>query len=313
MSDTRGGVLAMIAACVIWGLSPLYYKALAHVPPLEILAHRTLWSFVLFAALLLWQGRFGQLLHALAEPRQRRAIALAGVLIAVNWFTFILAIQIGRATEASMGYYIFPLVSVALGALVLGERPGRWQWVAVGLAAAAVTLLAAGLGAAPWVALVVSFSFGFYGLVKKRLAVGPVVSVTGEVALLLPLALVWLAGVGLWGWTGPGGQGGHFGSDVITAAMLVLSGLLTAGPLILFTIAAQRLRLATVGVLQYLNPTLQFLVATLVFAEPFTRWHGLAFGLIWVAVGLYSWAGWQAGKRRQRADSSSGTSATTVK
>lgn len=289
MSGSARGIAAMVAACVIWGLSPLYYKQLAHVPPLEVLAHRTLWSFVIFGLILLLRGRFGALLRALAGMRVFLLVLLAGAMIALNWFVFILSIQIGRAVEASLGYYVFPLVAVVLGMLVFGERLGVRQKLAVALAVLAVLVLTFGQGAAPWIALVLASSFGLYGVIKKALPLGPVSSVTGEVLLLLPLSLVSIWGVNAYGWQGVTGRdGGFFGHDWGNSLLLMFSGLITASPLILFAYAARRLHYATVGLLQYINPSLQFSVAVLVFQEPFTLWHGVAFGLIWVALGLYS-------------------------
>lgn len=294
MDQTAKGIVAMIAACVIWGLSPLYYKLLTHVPPLEILAHRTLWSLVTFAGLLAFQGRLRALGGALGAPRAAGITLFAALMISTNWFLFILSIQIERATEASLGYYIFPLVAVLLGVLAYGERLARLQWVAVGLAALGVTILTIGQGAAPWVSLVLALTFGLYGLVKKRLTVGPVVSVTGEVALLAPVALGWLV------WFHWGGNG-VFAQDLHTSALLMFSGLITALPLILFSRAAKVVRLATVGLIQYINPTLQFLCATLVFGEPFGALHAATFGLIWAALALYSAVslGQENARRRQ--------------
>ena len=278
MTEAAKGILAMISACVVWGLSGIYYKALSHVPPEQVLSHRALWSFVFFAIVLLIQRRTGELGAALSSRRSALLLVFASAMISLNWFIFITAVQVGYATEASLGYYIFPLLSVLLGWLAFGERLTRAQGAAVILAALAVAVLSFGLGAAPWIPLLLSFSFALYGVVKKQLPLGPVVSVTAEVALILPvaLAIIW--------WTG----GAGFLGGVADAAMLMFSGLLTGLPLILFAYAARRVQLGTVGVLQYLNPTLQFLVAVLVFAEPFTRWHGIAFVLIWSAVAVFS-------------------------
>lgn len=278
MTDAAKGILAMIAACVIWGLSGIYYKALSHVPPEQVLSHRALWSFVLFTVVLLFQGRIGALGSALSARRSALLLVFASAMISFNWFIFISAVQLGYATEASLGYYIFPLLSVLLGRLAFGERLTRAQGLAVFLAALAVAVLSLGLGAAPWIPLLLSVSFALYGVVKKQLPLGPVVSVTAEVALILPVALVviWVTG------------GAGFLGGARDAAMLMFSGVLTGLPLILFAYAARRVRLSTVGVLQYLNPTLQFLVAVLIFAEPFTTWHGVAFALIWSAVAVFS-------------------------
>lgn len=289
MNQTTRGMAAMVGATVIWGLSPMYYKLIADVPPLEVLSHRTLWSLVFFGIVLALRGRLGELRRLLASPRNLGLVALAAVAISANWFMFIFAIQTARAVDASLGYYIFPLVAVLFGGVVFGERLGRLRWLAVALAATAVVVLTLGLGVAPWVSLWLALTFGLYGVIKKRLVAGPMVSVTAEVAVLAPLALVWLWGVHTQGWGGIVGRNlGAFGHDLSDSLLLIFSGVLTAGPLMLFTTASRSLPLGEVGVMQYINPTLQFAVATLVFAEPVTLWHWIAFPLIWIAVALYS-------------------------
>lgn len=306
VSEAGKGILAIVAACTIWGLATLYYKALAHVPPLEMLAHRTVWTFVFFGILLALRGRFGAAVALLRGPLRARVWLAAGI-VAVNWGLFIWAIQSGHAVQASLGYYIFPLVTVVLGVLVLGERLTRGQGVAVGLAAGAVITLTYGLGVAPWVALALAFSFAPYMLIKKQMAAGAAVSVTAEVLLLLPLAVVWLA-------LAHGGvvAGGMFGQDAVTTWLLPVSGLITGGPLILFSWGAQRVRLSTLGLAQYLNPTLQAISAVLVFREPFTGWHGAAFAMIWGALALYSLEGWRQERAARSAATSAGTSGTVL-
>jgi chloramphenicol-sensitive protein RarD len=298
MTEAAKGVLAMVGACTIWGLSGIYYKALAHVPPLEVLAHRTLWSAVFFGAVLLLQGRAAEIGRVAGAGRVWAVLSLSALCISVNWFGFIVAIQSGQALEASLGYYIFPLVAVGLGVAVLGERLSRPQAAAIALAALAVALLTWGLGAAPWLALLLAGTFGGYGLVKSRMALGPVISVFFETAMLTPLALIWLWGLGAGHWSDFGGRAGvPFLAAPGTAALLMLSGPLTGGPLVLFSFAARRVAYATLGMVQYLNPTLQFAVAVAVFGEPFTPWHAVAFPLIWSGLLLYSLELW----RRERA------------
>ncbi|NOX74411.1 MAG: EamA family transporter RarD [Alphaproteobacteria bacterium] len=312
MTEAGKGVIALVAACTIWGLSPIYYKALAHVPPLEVLSHRTLWSFVLFGIVLLVQGRFPALFRAIGDRKNLLIIALAALMISTNWFVFILSIQIGKAVEASLGYFIFPLVAVALGYVAFGERLGRTQWFAVALAVFAVVVLAYGLGAPPWIALILSVSFGIYGLAKKALKVGPVVSVTAEVFLLLPFALIWIWGGSTQGWAGVTDRaGGFFGANMQDTVLLMLSGAMTAGPLILFSYATKRLTLASVGLLLYINPTLQFAVAVLVFQEAFTFWHAVTFALIWTALVIYTFSAWRVEKSSRRAVIKSATLVTT--
>ncbi|WP_164661172.1 EamA family transporter RarD [Tropicibacter sp. Alg240-R139] len=281
MSDTLRGILAMITSCLVWGLSPLYYKLLEHVPPAELLSHRTLWAVIFFVVLLAVQGRLSDLRKVLRGRKQVALIAMASLMVATNWFCFILSIQIGKATEASLGYYIFPLIAVVIARIWFSEQLALGQWLAVGLAAMAVVILTWGLGVAPWIALIISTTFALYGAIKKGLALGPVVSVTAEVLLVLPL---WLM---VMGWFHLQGQG-SFGSDLGTSLLLMLSGPLTAVPLILFSYAARRVALSTIGLLQYINPTLQFLCAVVVFGEPFSEWHAIAFPLIWVALAVFS-------------------------
>lgn len=306
MSEAGKGILAIVGACTIWGLATLYYKAMAHVPPLEVLAHRTVWTLVFFGVLLAVQGRFGAV-PALLRGRLRGRVVLAAGIVAVNWGLFIWAIQAGHAVEASLGYYIFPLVTVCLGVLVLGERLSRGQGVAVGLACGAVLVLTWGLGVAPWVALALAFSFAPYMLIKKQLNAPAAVSVTAEVLLLLPLAVLWLG-------LAQGGvvAGGWFGADAFTSWMLPLSGLITGGPLILFSWGAQRVRLSTLGLVQYLNPTLQALSAVLVFREAFTGWHAAAFAMIWGALALYSLEGWRQERAARSPASNAGRSGTVM-
>ncbi len=285
------GIAAAVTANMIWGLSPLFYKALAHVPTLEVLSHRTIWSLAMFGIVLAVRGRFRQLGGALRTPRALAASVFAASMIGVNWFVFIWLIQQGRAVEASLGYYIFPLVSVVFGILFFREGIDSVRMVAFALASAAVCLLTWGLGAAPFISLVLAITFGVYSVIKKNARTGPVVSVTAEMALLAPLSLLWLAGIHLFGWAEQGELGsGSFSRTFDDSLLLIMSGPLTATPLILYSFAARQLRLATVGLIQYVNPTLQFFVAVLVFAEPFTRWHGVAFPLIWVALAVYSFA-----------------------
>ncbi len=295
------GIAAALVANLIWGLSPLFYKALAHVPTLEVLCHRALWSFAFFGLVLAAGGRLHQLLGALGNLRAFTTVAFAASMIGINWFLFIWSIQEGRAVEASLGYYIFPLVSVVFGIVFFREGMDSARLTSFALATAAVCILTWGLGAAPYVSVALALTFGAYGVVKKYAFTGPVVSVTAEIALLAPAALIWLAGVHWLGWAEHWGHGaGAFGRAFSDSLLLILCGPLTATPLILFSFATRQLRLATVGLLQYVNPTLQFLVAVLVFAEPFTHWHAVAFPLIWVALAIYSVAALREDRSRRR-------------
>lgn len=305
MTDEAKGVFAMMGACTIWGLSGIFYKLLDNVPAAEILCHRTLWGFVFFVCLLRFQGRLRTLPSAISTPRTFGIVAFAALVISLNWFVFITSIHLGHATEASLGYYIFPLAAVLFGAIFYRERLSRAQIVSVVLAASAVIILSIGLQVAPWVALILALSFATYGAVKKGLSTGPVVSVTAEVTMLLPFAIAWLAVIHTRG-------DGHFGEDLATSLMLMLSGLMTAVPLILFSYATRRVTLATLGLVQYLNPTLQFLVATLIFREAFTLWHAIAFALIWTALVIYTASSLRRGRAARKAARAPGTSGTVI-
>lgn len=280
MTETGKGVVALVLACIIWGLAPIFYKQLAHVDPAEVLVHRTIWSFVSFGSVLMLQGRFRQLGATLHNRRQLGIACFSSLTISLNWFIFIFAIGAGRALEASIGYYIYPLVAVVIGLFVLREDLSRAQWGAVGLAALAVLVLTVGLGVAPWISLVLAVSFATYGLLKRWIDAGPVVSVTVETLLLTPFALaflvIWGQGAFFWGWW--------------EALLLILCGPVTAVPLILFSYAAKRVPMSSMGLIQYLNPTLQFLVAWLVLVEPVSHWHAIALPMIWLALALYSWS-----------------------
>jgi len=228
------------------------------------------------------QTRLAETRIALSGTRKFALVFAAAAMISCNWFFFIFSVQVGRVVESSLGYYIFPLVAVALGGIVLRERLSKPQLAAVGLAALAVVILTAGLGVAPWISLILAVTFGIYGLLKRWVDAGPVVSVTAEVLVLTPIAvayLIWL-----------GADAGVFGHDLWLSMLLVLAGPMTAIPLIMFSYAAKRASLSTLGLVQYLNPSLQFFVAVVLFGEAITLWHAIAFPIIWVALALYSWA-----------------------
>ena len=283
MNEPKKGILAIIAAAVIWGLAPLYYKLLEHVPPFELLSHRTFWSFIFFIVVLYYSRRLDELWAAMFDRSEAFFLLIAAFLVAKNWFFFIYSIQANQATEASLGYFILPLVSILFAMLVFKETLSSGQWLSVALAASAVLVLTYGLGTAPWIALTLSSSFSLYAVLKKCVKARPMVSVTLEVLFLTPIALVLILYFHCT-------LGGHFGQSLSTSLLLSFSGPLTATPLILFSYATHRATLSTVGFLQYINPSLQFLCATLVFAEQLTTWHAIAFPMIWVALIFYSGA-----------------------
>jgi len=291
MSEALKGALAMMLACMIWGLSPFYYALVIDVPPPDILAHRTLWSCLFFLGYQALRGKLRDLGTALSSVSQISRTALAALMISTNWFVFIYAISVGRVAESSLGYYIFPLASVLLGLVVFRERPFVLQWVAIALATLAVAILTTGFGRLPLISLTLAITFAIYGAIKKGTEAGPVTSVTAEVLLLLPLALIWM-------W---------FVADGLPSTyhliILILSGPLTALPLMLFSYAARRIGLVPLGLIQYLNPTLQALSAV-VMGEVLSRAHGFAFALIWTALALYSF---DAARRDRAATRASGS------
>lgn len=286
MSEAHKGILAVLASGLIWGFSPIYYKLLTHVPPIELLAHRVLWSVIFFVFLLGFQRRLGALRTAITTRRSVATLFLGACLIGVNWYIFIWSIQVEKAAEASLGYFIFPLVVVAMGWIGFGERLSRLQNIAIALAVAAVILMTLSKGLFPWIALVIALSFSLYGYVKKTILTGPVVSVTAEVLLLVPLAVAVLYFVHREG-------AGSFGKAGFDTLLLVVSGPLTATPLIFFSYAASRISMATLGLSNYLNPTIQFFCAIVIFNEPINSVQFFSFAMIWLALALYSWEGFR--------------------
>ncbi len=305
MTDATKGLFAMIAACVVWGLSPVVFRELTGVPPLEILAHRTFWSLAIFGMLLALRGRIPELLGVFRKPWNTILLCFAACMIFGGWYLFIWAVQSGRTTETAMGFYISPLVAVAFGRIVFRDRLNGLQWFAVAMVAVAVSLLAFGLGAPPWIALTLATSFGLYGVIKKRLGLGPVVSVTAEIALLLPVALVIL-------WQSSHNGTMQFGRDFWTSGLLIFAGPMTALPLIWFSYAVSKLTMTTTGLISYLNPTLQFFCAVVLFSEPFTLWHSTAFALIWIALALYSVSLLRQERQRRKSAIALVASGTTV-
>ena len=283
MTEPRKGAVAMVLASIIWGLSAIYYKQLSGIPPLEVLCHRTLWSVIVFIFILRLQDRSQDLKLVFQNKKLILGLFWAAAMISINWFFFIWSVHNDRATEASFGYYIFPLVAVLFGLIFFKEQLSLMKWCSVFLAIFAVTTLAISQNILPFVALVLSVTFGIYGALKKQINLGPVLSVTTEVILLLPLAITFLL---YWHSSGFG----SFGKDIETTSLLIFSGPMTAVPLMLFSYAARRVQMTSLGIIQYLNPSLQFLVAVFIFAEPFGASQGIAFGLIWLALFIYTLA-----------------------
>lgn len=279
----RAGLWYGITAYVWWGVSPIYWKQLDRVPPTSLVGYRVFWSLLILVALLALrpQDRFtrGQF-----TARVLATYTAAGALLYANWFTFIWAVTTGVIIEASLGYFLSPLVTVGLGVLVLGERLRSGQWVAVGLAAAGVVYLSVSLGTLPWIALLLASTFGLYGLLKKQAALGAMQGLTLEISLLsVPTALLLLLGPVM---TAPGG-GSQAGDPWLHQTLLAASGVITVGPLLLFGASVRRIPLSHVGIIQYLAPTLQFLFGVLVYGEQFGQTQLVGYAFVWVAVAIF--------------------------
>ena len=276
----RKGLVLGISAYAFWGILPIYFKALRAVPSVDIVAHRILWSVPILALLLSVAGAWEELGAAL---RNRRAMLLLGVtalLIGANWLLYVYAVNSGHILAGSLGYYLNPLANVLLGRIVLKERLSWLQWAAVALAAAGIAALAAGALGQLWISIALCLSFASYGLLRKIAPVDATAGLAIETALLAPFAAAWLV------WSFSSGQP-TFGDSSADIVLIAVAGVVTTVPLLLFTAAARRLPYSMLGMLQFIAPTLQFLIAVLLYGEPFTTAHAIAFGAIWAALGLY--------------------------
>ncbi|WP_149142936.1 EamA family transporter RarD [Gemmobacter caeruleus] len=281
-TDSSRGLGFALAAYVMWGFLPLYMKALAHVPTLEVLSHRVLWSIPVAGLILVWLGRTGDLKAALRNPRMLAMAMLTATLIACNWGIYVWAVQHGHTLDAALGYYINPLFSILVGAVVLRETLNRPQLVAVALAAIAVAILTWEAGRLPVLALGMTLTWAAYAFAKKQLPIGPNQGFMLEVLILSPLALGYVI------WAGFTGQARFLGPVPADTALLAVAGVVTAIPLILYANGAKLLRLSTIAILQYVSPTLIFLIAVFAFHEPFSQAKMLAFPLIWAALIVYT-------------------------
>ncbi len=295
----RRSVLAGLGFGVLaygsWGFVAFYFKAVAAVDPLEVLCHRVVWSVGILALMVQISGRWGECRDLLRLPSTWRSMSVSTVLIAVNWLVFIYAVSAGRLIEASLGYFINPLVSILLGMVFLGERLRPLQWVAVACAIVGVSIYTYQVGSLPWISLTLAGSFGLYGLVRKQAKAGPVVGLFFETTLLLPVATAYLVAMSATGireivFASRPPQGvdptEHIGSlrmDILLAA----GGVVTTLPLLWFAAAARRLRLSTIGFMQYSAPTIQFLIAVLAFGEPFNKDRAIAFAIIWTGIIIF--------------------------
>ena len=268
-----------LAAYGLWGVLPIYFKLLQAVPAVDIVAHRIVWSLLVLLLLVTGVRAWGQIREALKNRKTVAMLAVTAILIGGNWLLYVYAINTGHILAGSLGYYLNPLANILLGRFILKERLTKVQWAAVAIAAAGIAVLAAGALGTLWISLTLCFSFATYGLIRKIVQVEALAGLTIETSLLFPIALGWLLLGGAIGQ--PMGAGGS------ETALLMAAGVISTVPLLCFTAAARRLAYSTVGMLQFLAPTLQFLLAVAVYDEPFTTAHGIAFGCIWTALALY--------------------------
>jgi chloramphenicol-sensitive protein RarD len=276
--ETRTGLIAGLGAYCLWGLLPLYLKLLTGIPASDVLANRILWSLLLIGGIMVFTGGGGRLRAVIVQPRLMLLLVTSAVLIAANWLIYTWAVLNGHVLDTSLGYFINPLISIVFGVVLLGERLARAQWLAVGLATTGVAVIAIANGALPLVSLGVALSFALYGLVRKFAAVDAVTGLLVETIILTPVALGWLL-------TRPDGL---FGRPAATEALLIAGGALTAVPLLLFGIATRWLKLSTIGLMQYIAPTMVFLLAVFLFGEVLTTSRLFAFGCIWAGLALYT-------------------------
>ena len=285
-------MLAALGAYGLWGLLPIFFRLLHHVDPVEIVTQRILWSLLLILTLLALRNGIGPMIAVLRDRRLLLALAGSAVMIAINWLVYVWAVNDGHVVATSLGYFLNPLVNVALGVLVLKERLRRGQMLAIGFAAVGVAILAASAITTLWISLTLAFSFAFYGLIRKMTPVAPMTGLGVETLLLAPLAVAYLV------WEASHGPIG-FGQDVSTTALLIIAGGVTTVPLVLFATAARSLPMATLGVLQYLAPTLQFICGVVLFGETLSLGQMLSFGLIWVGLILFATDSVKAARRNR--------------
>ncbi len=275
-----------LLAYVIWGFFPLYFRQLGQLSPFDILTNRTAWAFVFVALLLTLRWRWAALVALFAQPRHLVRLSVAAILLGANWLGFLWAVDQRQVVASSLGYFLTPLVNVLLALLVLKEKLNRWEWLAIALAIAAVGNELVTLGNVPWIALFLAGTFGSYGLLRKQVPVDAISGLALETAVMLPIGLAYAA------WQAQHGHTVFALNDGYTAALLIGSGILTAVPLMAFAAATQRLDLATVGMLMYINPTMQFLTAVILFNEPLQPARLMSFGLIWLGLVAFSWSMW---------------------
>ncbi|MBO1038995.1 EamA family transporter RarD [Brucella pituitosa] len=291
LSDGSRGFMMAMGAYGLWAILPFYLKALSHLPALEIVAHRVIWSVPVAIILLIFIGQFRTILDALRNPRMLAMAALTAALITINWSVYVWAVAHDQIIGAALGYYINPLFNVVLGGLFLGERLTKVQYVAVGFAFTAVLVLTFNAGGLPWVSLVLPVTFGLYGFFRKSLPMQPLQGFTLEVVILSVPALGYVL------WLISNGQDHFFSGTISNVSLLLLAGPFTAIPLILYAGGAKLLRYTTLGLMQYLTPTLLFIFAIFIFHEPFSNAQLVAFVLIWTGLIIYTWSSLSAHRK----------------
>lgn len=283
--------IAIVGAFGSWGLFPIFFKAVGHIPAVEILSHRFIWTALVLAVALTFLGRWAKVRRVLGDRRLALALLASSFVLSVNWVVFIWAVVDGRVTDTSLGYFGSPLASVVFGVVLLKERLNRWQWLAVGLAGAGVVSMIVGAGTVPWVSLTLAVVWSLYGFLRKLTPVDAIDGLFVETLILTPVAIAYLAWLTLVG-------AGHFGhGDVATDLLILSSGVVTAVPLCCFAFAARRLRLVTLGIFQYITPTLTFLLGVFVYNEPFGPAKQATFVLIWLALIVYTADAIRIGRR----------------
>jgi chloramphenicol-sensitive protein RarD len=280
-TDDRAGIAAALGAYILWGFLPILFRMLDGVPSALIVAERTLWSLLLVGIILFVTRRLDEVWAALRDRRKVALMALSALLLAGNWLLYVWSVETNQVLEASFGYFINPLVNVALGMVLLGERQNRMQTLAIAIAVIAIALQAIGLGSVPYIALGLAFSFGFYGYFRKTAGVGSTPGLFAETLMIAPLGLAYIVFL-----TATTGAGPH--ADPTTMLLLMLTGPATAVPLMMFAFAIQRLRMTTIGMFQYIAPSLQFLVAIFLFGETLNATRLISFGLIWVSLIIFT-------------------------
>lgn len=281
MSRKKYGFFCGVAAYILWGLLPIYWKLLKAVPAYEILSHRILWSFIFVAIILLSRSRMDTVSSIFKQKKKLAVIGLCSIFISINWFIYIWAVNSGHVLDTSMGYYITPLINVLFGMLVFHEKLALLQKIAMAIALAGVCIMIGFYGHIPWISFSLALSFSLYGIFKKKVNVDSLAGLGIETLLVAPIAIAYILGIGLHG-------KGSYGSSAVPTALLTLAGVVTATPLLLFAEGVRNVKLTIVGFMQYISPTIGLILGLLVFNEHFTSYDFIGFGFTWVALVLYS-------------------------